>query len=630
MSDEIKHECGIAFIRLKKPLSFYQEKYGSALYGIKKMQLIMAKQLQRGQDGAGIGVIKLNPKAGERYIARKRSNSKNAVADIFEEILERYRELGTEIEGDTESLKSHFPYAGELILGHNRYATHSGNSLENLHPFLRQNNWMSRNLVLAGNYNMTNVDELFQQLVDLGQHPKEKSDNVTMLEKIGHFLDEENERLYHHYRNKGIDKLEISRLIKEELDLEQVLKNAFKKVDGGYNMVGIVGDGNAFAMRDPAGIRPSFYYEDEEVFVLTSERPAIQTAFNVAPENILELEPGCAVIVHRNGSTRISRILDPLPKRSCSFERIYFSRGNDADIYAERKLLGSYLAGEILRKIDYDVQNTVFSYIPNTAATSFYGMVDGIYRYLDRYKREQLLKLGPNPSYESVEEIINIKARREKILIKDVKMRTFITQDKDREDLVGHVYDVTYGIVRPGKDTLVVIDDSIVRGTTLRQSILRILDRLGPKRVVVGSSAPIIKYPDCYGIDMSRMNEFVAFQALLSLLKEYGWEDKLKETHELCKYQLSLPSHEAINAVKSLYDLFSDEQLTDRIADLVKPDDMKAEVKIIFQKVEHLHKSCPGHTGDWYFTGDYPTPGGTKVVNRSFDYFMQGIKSRAY
>lgn len=630
MSDEIKHECGIAFIRLKKPLSFYQEKYGSALYGIKKMQLIMAKQLQRGQDGAGIGVIKLNPKAGERYIARKRSNSKNAVADIFEEILERYRELGPEIEGDTESLKSHFPYAGELILGHNRYATHSGNSLENLHPFLRQNNWMSRNLVLAGNYNMTNVDELFQQLVDLGQHPKEKSDNVTMLEKIGHFLDEENERLYHHYRNKGIDKLEISRLIKEELDLEQVLKNAFKKVDGGYNMVGIVGDGNAFAMRDPAGIRPSFYYEDEEVFVLTSERPAIQTAFNVAPENILELEPGCAVIVHRNGSTRISRILDPLPKRSCSFERIYFSRGNDADIYAERKLLGSYLAGEILRKIDYDVQNTVFSYIPNTAATSFYGMVDGIYRYLDRYKREQLLKLGPNPSYESVEEIINIKARREKILIKDVKMRTFITQDKDREDLVGHVYDVTYGIVRPGKDTLVVIDDSIVRGTTLRQSILRILDRLGPKRVVVGSSAPIIKYPDCYGIDMSRMNEFVAFQALLSLLKEYGWEDKLKETHELCKYQLSLPSHEAINAVKSLYDLFSDEQLTDRIADLVKPDDMKAEVKIIFQKVEHLHKSCPGHTGDWYFTGDYPTPGGTKVVNRSFDYFMQGIKSRAY
>lgn len=630
MSDEIKHECGIAFIRLKKPLSFYQEKYGSALYGIKKMQLIMAKQLQRGQDGAGIGVIKLNPNAGERYIARKRSNSKNAVADIFEEILERYRALDPAQAEDTEKLKSHFPYAGELILGHNRYATHSGNSLENLHPFLRQNNWMSRNLVLAGNYNMTNVDELFQQLVDLGQHPKEKSDNVTMLEKIGHFLDEENERLYHHYRNLGKDKLEISRLIKEELDLEQVLKNAFKKVDGGYNMVGIVGDGNAFAMRDPAGIRPSFYYEDEEVFVLTSERPAIQTAFNVVPEAIKELAPGCAVIVHRNGTVRIKRILDPLPQRSCSFERIYFSRGNDADIYAERKLLGSYLAGEILRKIDYDIQNTVFSYIPNTAATSFYGMVDGIYRYLDRYKREQLLKLGPNPSYEAVEEIINIKARREKILIKDVKMRTFITQDKDREDLVGHVYDVTYGIVRPGKDTLVVIDDSIVRGTTLKQSILRILDRLGPKRIVVGSSAPIIKYPDCYGIDMSRMNEFVAFQALLSLLKEYGWEGKLKETHDLCRHQLSLPSHEAINAVKGLYDLFTDEQLTDRIADLVKPEDMKADVKIIFQKVEHLHKSCPAHTGDWYFTGDYPTPGGTKVVNRSFDYFMQGIKSRAY
>lgn len=630
MSDEIKHECGIAFIRLKKPLSWYGDKYGSALYGIKKMQLIMAKQLQRGQDGAGIGVIKLDPDAGDRYIARKRNNSKNAVADIFEEILEKYRGLDSEKAKDTHWLKKEFPYAGELIIGHNRYATHSGNSVENLHPFLRQNNWMSRNLVLAGNYNMTNVDDLFQQLVELGQHPKEKSDNVTMLEKIGHFLDEENERIYRKYRQLGYSKFEISGLIKAEIDLEQVLKNAFRKVDGGYNLVGLVGDGNAFVIRDPAGIRPSYYYEDEEVFVVTSERPAIQTAFNVDPEAIYELEPGCAVIINREGVTRISRILEPEERRSCSFERIYFSRGNDMDIYRERKALGRHLSGEVLRKINFDVRNTVFSYIPNTAATSFYGMIDGIHRYLERYKREEIIKLGPNPNPAAVDEIIGIQARREKILIKDVKMRTFITQDKDREDLVGYVYDVTYGIVQPGIDTLVVIDDSIVRGTTLKQSILKILDRLQPAKIVVASSAPIIKYPDCYGIDMSRMHEFVAFQALLELLKRNGLEHKLQETYEFCLEQMQLPAEQMENGVQRLYNLFSDEELTAVISELLTPKDLKAEVKIIFQTVENLHKACPGHTGDWYFTGNYPTPGGTKVVNRSFVYFMQGNKSRAY
>jgi amidophosphoribosyltransferase len=489
---------------------------------------------------------------------------------------------------------------------------------------------MSRNLVLAGNYNMTNVDDLFQQLVELGQHPKEKSDNVTMLEKIGHFLDEENERIYHKYRQLGYSKFEISGLIKAEMDLEQVLKNAFRKVDGGYNMVGLVGDGNAFVIRDPAGIRPSYYYEDEEVFVVTSERPAIQTAFNVDPEAIYELEPGCAVIVNREGVTRISRILEPEEKRSCSFERIYFSRGNDTDIYRERKNLGRHLSGEVLRKIDFDVRNTVFSYIPNTAATSFYGMIDGIHRYLERYKREEIIKLGANPNPVKVDEIIGIQARREKILIKDVKMRTFITQDKDREDLVGHVYDVTYGIVQPGIDTLVVIDDSIVRGTTLKQSILKILDRLQPAKIVVASSAPIIKYPDCYGIDMSRMHEFVAFQALLELLKRNGLEHKLQETYEFCLEQLQLPAEQMENGVQRLYNLFSDEELTAVISELLTPVNLKAEVKIIFQTVENLHKACPGHTGDWYFTGNYPTPGGTKVVNRSFVYYMQGNNSRAY
>jgi amidophosphoribosyltransferase len=490
---------------------------------------------------------------------------------------------------------------------------------------------MSRSLVLAGNYNLTNVDELYDLLITLGQHPKEISDNVAVLEKIGHFLDEENERLFHKYRDGNIDGIEIAAKIKSNLDLGNVLRSAFRNLDGGFNMVGMVGDGNCFLLRDNLGIRPSFYYKDDEVFVAASERPAIMTAFNAKIDQIQELKPGCALIIDRQGNIREEEIIAPAPElKSCSFERIYFSRGSDKDIYNERQELGRRLSRVILDKLDYDVRPVVFSYIPNTAATSFYGVIDGVYKYIDRYKREAILKLGANPTPEELDKILNIKIRREKILVKDAKMRTFITQDKDRDSMVGDGYDVTYGVVDSKRDTLVVIDDSIVRGTTLKQSILRILDRLGPRKIVVASSAPIIKYPDCYGIDMSRMNEFIAFKAVLKLLERTNQMHKLDEVYKECVNQLKLPAVEQRNAVKDLYALFSDEELTEEIARLVTPSDMKAEVHIVYQKVEDLNKACPNHTGDWYFTGNYPTPGGIKVVNKSFVYYMEGNDKRAY
>lgn len=630
MSDPIKHECGIAFIRLLKPLDYYKDKYGTPLYGLKKIQLLMAKQLNRGQDGAGLGVIKLNPSFGNRYIARKRSNSKNSVADIFEEINQSYHAIDSEKAADVDWLKTNFPYAGELLLGHLRYGTHGGNSLENLHPFLRQNNWMSRNLVIAGNYNLTNVDELFQQLIDLGQQPKEVSDNVTMLEKIGHFLDEENQRLFDKFKEMGHSNVEISELIKENISIENVLRNSFKKIDGGFNMVGMVGHGDAFVVRDPSGIRPSFYWKSDEFLVVASERPAISTTFNVGFEEIKEIGPGNALIIKRDGRINEVNILAPLPSNSCTFERIYFSRGNDIDIYKERKKLGNLLAGDVLKSINYDIENTVFSYIPNTAATSFYGMLDGIYSWLDQYKLDKIIQLGANPPREELQKILTIKARREKILIKDGKIRTFITNDNDREDLVGHVYDVTYGVIRPDKDTVVIIDDSIVRGTTLKTSILRILGRLKPKKIIVVSSAPQIRFPDCYGIDMSRMSEFVAFRAVLELLKESGKENILNDVYRDCIHEMKKPSEEIQNKVLALYEPFTDKQISDKIAAILTPDDLVADVEIIFQSVENLHKACPQHHGDWYFTGNYPTPGGNKVANRSFIYFMEGNKARAY
>jgi amidophosphoribosyltransferase len=629
MSDPIKHECGVAFIRLRKPLEFYKEKYGTELYGLEKLQMLMNKQLNRGQDGSGLAVIKLDPEYGSRYIARERAIGTGAVSKLFERVNNKYASLDQEKVQDTKWLKKKYPYAGEVLLGHLRYATHGKNSIENIHPFLRQNNWMSRNLVLAGNYNVTNVQEMYQQLIELGQHPKEISDNVTMLEKIGHFLDDENERLYKECRDNGMDSLATADYIKNNLDIENVLKNSFKSVDGGYNMVGLIGDGNAFIMRDPNGIRPNYYWSNDEVIVVASERPAIQTAFDLQMGDLKEVKPGNALIVTRDGSFEEKQILEPQERLSCSFERIYFSRGSDGKIHEERKQLGRKLSREILKRLDFDIRSTVFSYIPNTAATSYYGLIDGVYKYLDKWKREQLLKLGGEPKASEIDKLLSVKIRREKLLVKDAKIRTFIAQDEGRDELVGNGYDVTYEVVKP-TDTLVVVDDSIVRGTTLKKSILRILDRLGPKKIIVASSAPIIKYPDCYGIDMSRMNEFIAFQAVKSLLEKEGDEQFMEVVFDACKAELEKPVAEMKNKVKMLYDRYTDKEIEAEIGRLVTPEGMKAKVEIVYQTIAGLHASCPNHLGDWYFSGNYPTPGGNQVVNRSYVYYMQGSTARAY
>ncbi len=629
MSDPIKHECGVAFIRLRKPLEFYKEKYGTELWGLKKLQLLMNKQLNRGQDGSGMAVIKLDPQYGSRYIARERAQGAAAVSILFERINKKYKLLDQNNVQDTTWLKKNYPYAGELLLGHLRYATHGKNSVENIHPFLRQNNWMSRNLVLAGNYNVTNVHEMYQQLIDLGQHPKEISDNVTMLEKIGHFLDDENERLYKYCKENTMDSLVAAEYIKNNLNLENVLKNAFKSVDGGYNMVGLIGDGNAFVMRDPNGIRPNYYWANDEVVVVASERPAIQTAFDLQLHDLKEVKPGHALIVKRDGSYEEKQILEAKERLSCSFERIYFSRGSDGKIHEERKRLGRKLSRDILKRLDFDIRSTVFSYIPNTAATSYYGLIDGVYKYLDKWKREQILKLGADATPQAIDKLLSVKIRREKLLVKDAKIRTFIAQDEGRDDLVGNGYDVTYEVVKPS-DTLVVVDDSIVRGTTLKKSILRILDRLGPKKIIVASSAPIIKYPDCYGIDMSRMNEFIAFQAVKSLLVKDGNEVFMNEVLDACVAELKKPIEEMENKVKMLYDRYTDQEIESEIGRLVTPEGMNAEVEIVYQSIQSLHSSCPNHLGDWYFSGNYPTPGGNQVVNRSYVYYMQGNLERAY
>ncbi len=630
MSDAIKHECGVAFIRLRKPLSYYREKYGTHWYGLTKLQFLMTKQLNRGQDGAGMGVVKLDPAYGDRYLARKRSASKTALSDIFEEIAKAFEEIPLAYRDDEAYLKKHFPYAGELLMGHLRYGTYGGNSIENIHPFLRQNNWMARNLMLAGNYNVTNTEELFNQLIELGQQPKEKSDNVLMLEKIGHFIDEENQRLFGILKAQGYTNLEITTKIKEELSLVNILKRSFKSVDGGYNMIGLLGHGDAFVMRDPNGIRPSHYYIDDEVVVVASERAAIQTAFNLYPEQIQELGPGNALIVKKSGAVEEVNILEPLERKSCSFERIYFSRGNDQDIYAERKELGRLLADPVMQLLGNDLVNTVFSYVPNTAATSFYGLIDGIHEIRRRLQAEALASIDVANNPEKVEEILSWRPRREKILVKDVKMRTFITNDNDREDLVGHVYDITYGVVKSWEDTLVIMDDSVVRGTTLKTSILKILDRLEPKRIILVSSAPQIRYPDCYGIDMSKLGDFAAFRAAVALIKERGMEDLLQKIYQNASAELLKPAEQQVNVVKQLYAPFQDQEISDKIAEMVKPKGMRAQFDILFQSVENLHTACPKDLGDWYFTGDFPTPGGTQVANRAFVYYMEGRKERAY
>ncbi len=633
MSDQIKHECGIAFIRLLKPLSFYQEKYGTPHYGLHKLYLLMSKQQNRGQDGAGVATIKLNMPPGERYISRHRSPSKNAVADIFDHIHHRMIEVEAKEPinfQDAEWLKANAPYTGELLLGHLRYGTFGGNSIENCHPFLRQNNWITRNLIVAGNFNMTNVDELLNQLYELGQHPKEKADTVTVLEKIGHFLDDENQKLFDYYKSLGHSNVEISKLIAENLDVNGILTRSAKNWDGGYTICGMIGHGDAFIIRDPSGIRPAYYYTDDEVVVATSERPAIQTAFNVPIGSIREVQPGHALIVRKNGEILESRFREEEEQKACSFERIYFSRGNDASIYRERKLLGRLLVDDILKEVDYDLENTVFSYIPNTAEVAFYGMVEGVHKYIKNYQKQHILNKQKNLTNDELENLLNLYPRVEKITLKDAKLRTFITQDADRSDMVAHVYDTTYGVVKDGVDNLVVLDDSIVRGTTLKQSILRILDRLGPKKIIIVSSAPQIRYPDCYGIDMSRMGEFVAFQAAIALLEERNMQGLIAEVYEKCKAQESLPTDQIQNFVKDIYRPFTALEISDQIAEIVKPKDIRADVKVIYQTIEHLHEACPDNTGDWYFSGDFPTPGGMKVVNKAFINYIEGKNERAY
>jgi len=633
MSDQIKHECGIAFIRLKKPLEYYHEKYGTTSYGLNKLYLLMEKQHNRGQDGAGVANIKLDVSPGQRYISRMRSNSNQPIKEIFGNINDKFLKLSNKFPdqiNDVQFLKQHAGFTGEVFLGHLRYGTFGRNSIENCHPFLRQNNWMTRNLVVAGNFNLTNVDELFDLLVDLGQHPKEHSDTVTVLEKIGHFLDMENQKLYKKYKSLGYAKNEITDLISKNMKVHRILRNASEDWDGGYTMAGIIGHGDAFVLRDPSGIRPAFYYQDDEIVVVTSERPAIQTAFNLSASDVNELDPGHAIIVKKDGEVSFKKIKEPLNKTACSFERIYFSRGSDQDIYKERKQLGKSVVPEILKAIDDDVKNSVFSFIPNTAETSFYGMVKGIEDYLNTYKKKKILALKDKDSSQKIEDILAIGPRVEKIAIKDAKLRTFITQDETRDDLVTHVYDITYGTIRAGKDNLVVIDDSIVRGTTLKQSILRILDRLGPKKIVIVSSAPQIRYPDCYGIDMAKLGDFVAFQAAIQLLKEKKKEHIIKDVYKLCKEEENLPKNETQNHVKKIYEPFTADEISAKISELLTPTNINAKVQIIYQTIEGLHEAIPNHRGDWYFTGNYPTPGGNKVVNRSFIYYFEGKNKRAY
>jgi len=632
MSDAIKHECGIALVRLKKPLQFYKDKYGSAFYGINKMYLLMEKQHNRGQDGAGFASVKFNVKPGTRYISRIRSNESQPIQDIFGQINERLNgvlEENPDKKNDVDWQEENMPYVGNLFLGHVRYGTFGNNSIESVHPFLRQSNWKHQNLIVAGNFNMTNSKQLLEELVELGQHPKEFTDTVTVMEKIGHFLEEEVSSLYQQAKIKGFNKKDASPFIEEKMDLQNVLKRSAKNWDGGYALAGLVGHGDAFVLRDPNGIRPTYFYEDEEVVVVASERPVIQTAFNVAIDKVQELERGHALIIKKSGETSVQKVLEPREKKSCSFERIYFSRGSDASIYKERKKLGKLVFPQILKSINNDISNTVFSYIPNTAETSFYGMVEAAEDFLNQQKTAKILAGGSKLSAKKVTEILSERPRFEKIAIKDAKLRTFIADDKSRDDLVEHVYDVTYGVVKP-TDNLVIIDDSIVRGTTLKKSIIKILDRLQPKKIVVVSSAPQIRYPDCYGIDMARIDAFIAFKAALELLKETNQYHIVEEIYKKSKAQLRKPDVEIVNYVKEIYEPFTTEEVSAMVAKMLKTKDIKAEVEVIYQSVESLHKACPDNQGDWYFTGNYPTPGGNRVVNQAFINFFEGNDNRAY
>ena len=631
MSDAIKHECGIGHIRLLKPLEFYKKKYGSSFYGINKMYLLMEKQHNRGQDGAGFASIKLDVEPGKRFISRIRSTEKQPIQDVFSKINERInKELKSDpsLPENIEKLKSKVPYVGEVLLGHVRYGTFGGNSVENVHPFLRRNNWMHRNLILAGNFNMTNSKELFESLVEIGQHPKEYTDTVIIMEEIGHFLDNSVRKIRKDLKKIELSKDEITKKISKKLDVFKILKKASKKWDGGYVIGGLLGHGDSFVVRDPNGIRPAFYYKDDEVVVVASERPAIQTAFNVDINKINELNSGDAIVIKNNGEVTIKNVTKAKENKSCSFERIYFSRGNDASIYQERKELGKLIMPAVLKEIDFNIKNTVFSYIPNTAETSFYGMIESVEEYLNARKSEEIIgKKGL--SEDAIKEILSVRPRIEKIAVKDVKLRTFITEDDSRDDLVEHVYDITYGVVKK-KDTLVIIDDSIVRGTTLKKSILKMLDRLDPKKIIIVSSAPQIRYPDCYGIDMANLESLIAFNAALELLKDHNQTSLIKEVYENCKSELELEDNKMENKVKAIYAPFTADEISNKITELLSSHLVKRDVKIIFQTIENLHRACPTSTGDWYFTGNYPTPGGNRVVNTAFVNFYEGNKKRAY
>ncbi len=633
MSDPIKHECGFVLIRLLKPLSYYQEKYGTWRHGLNKLYLMMEKQRNRGQDGAGVVSLKLDMVPGNKYLSRSRSNASTPIVDVFSEINSRMTTITAESTSSIDDpvfAKEKLPFAGELLLGHLRYGTFGKNSIENVHPVMRENNWKSRNLVIAGNFNLTNVDELFGHLTELGQHPKDYSDTVTILEKVGHFLDEENQNLFRKYRNKRYTNNEISGMIADNLDVQKVLEDASKNWDGGYVVAGLIGHGDAFVARDPNGIRPAFYYHNDEFVIAASERSPIQTAFYADIDDIKEVKPGHALIIKKNGAISEDVVRIPHKNKACSFERIYFSRGSDRDIYKERKELGKLLIPDILKAVDNDIENTVFSFIPNTAESAFYGMLEGVEDWLTDEKQKRILEKGKNITEKELRKILELRPRAEKVAIKDVKLRTFISEDKGRDDLVGHVYDITYGTIKKGVDNLVIIDDSIVRGTTLRQSILKILDRLEPKKIVIVSSSPQIRYPDCYGIDMAKLGDFIAFQAAIQLLKEQNKQSVIDEVYKKSKEQEFLPKEDIINYVTDIFKPFTNEQISDKITEIIKNKSIKSNVQVVYQTVKNLHKACPDHQGDWYFTGDYPTPGGNKVVNKSFINFIEGKNERAY
>jgi amidophosphoribosyltransferase len=633
MSDNIKHECGIAMLRLRKPMEYYIEKYGTWSYGLQKMYLMMEKQHNRGQDGAGIAGIKLDVPPGNRYIFRQRSNKANPIKEVFDLIYQDIDNLTRQHPDgflNPGFIKENVPFACDIYLGHLRYGTYGNYNIDYVHPVSRENNWRSKNLVMAGNFNLTNVGEVFSSLVELGQNPVDFSDTVTILENIGHRLDEENERLFRKFKDEGYSKREISPMIEKNLDVSSILKKASRNWDGGYAMAGMVGHGDAFVMRDPAGIRPAYYYIDDEVVVVASERPVIQTIFNVRTDNVIELPPASAIIIKSSGETTIEKIREETELRKCSFERIYFSRGTDKAIYRERKKLGELLADKVLNVVDYDLDNTVFSYIPNTAESAFYGLIKGVENYLNQVKIDHILSRGKYLDRKELEKIINQRPRVEKIAVKDAKLRTFITEDISRDDLVGHIYDVTYGVIRRGVDNLVVIDDSIVRGTTLKKSIIRILDKLDPKKIVVVSSSPQLRYPDCYGIDMAKLGDFIAFKAAIGLLKDRGKESIIQAVYNEALSEMNKPVEEMRNLVREIYKPFTTEEISAKISSMLKSDEIKSDVRIVFQSIEGLHEACPGHLGDWYFTGNYPTPGGNKVVNQSFINYVEGKNIRAY